>query len=263
MKADLISIIMPAYQAESTLAESLHCIQAQSWSNWELLLLVDASPDNSWQVAQNLAATDARIRILKGHKNRGVVRARNICLRLAKGDWVAFCDADDFWKANKLEQQMQLLQRSGANFCYTSATYYRPDLQWESAPARMPHELHLKRLLQGNPIGMSTVLLKRELLKGVYFDALPAGIVHEDYAFWVKLFKSQNIQTVYWPEASTRVTIHPNTRSGNKGRAFRSQFYVLRAYGGLSLAQSCLHMGSYVLFALYKRGLRAWIRQMQ
>lgn len=263
MKEDLISIVMPAYQAESTLVESLKCIQAQSWTNWELLLLVDASPDNSWQVAQNFASTDIRIRVLRGHKNRGVVRARNICLRLAQGQWVAFCDADDFWKDNKLEQQMQLLKRSASDFCYTSATYYRPDLRWESAPARMPHRLDLKRLLQGNPIGMSTVLLKRQLLNGLYFDSLPAGIVHEDYAFWVKLFKSHQFKAVYWPEASTRVTIHPNTRSGNKGRAFRSQYYILRQYGGLSLVQSYLHMCSYLLFALYKRGLRTWIRQMQ
>jgi len=263
MKNDLVSIILPAYLAENTLAESLACIEAQTYPHWELLLFIDASPDKSWQMAQNWAAADARIKVLHAKANKGVVRARNICLRLAKGKWVAFCDADDFWKADKLEQQLALLKAEAADFCYTSATYYRPDLGWESAPARMPSRLNLQRLLQGNPIGMSTVLLQRSLLQGLYFDQLPAGVVHEDYAFWVKLFKAKTFQTVYLPVPSTRVTIHPKTRSGHKGKAFRSQFFILQKYGELSVLQAGLHMVSYLALALYKRGLSTWLRQWQ
>lgn len=263
MTSDLVSIVMPAYLAESTLAESVACIQAQTHTHWELLLFIDASPDNSWQMAQQWAAADARIKVFKAKTNRGVVHARNLCLRLAKGHWVAFCDADDFWKADKLAQQLALLKRAAADFCYTSATYYRPDLSWESAPARMPSRLSLQRLLQGNPIGMSTVLLKRSLLQGLYFDKLPDGVVHEDYAFWVKLFKAKSFQTVYLPMPSTRVSIHPQTRSGHKGKAFRSQFYILQKYGELSVLQASLHMVSYLAFAFYKRGPRTWLRQWQ
>ncbi len=257
----LVSIIMPAYMAEASLAESIACIQAQHYSNWELLLFVDASPDQTLAIARKYAEDDTRIRLLEGKKNRGVVRARNLCLRLAKGSWVAFCDADDFWSAQKLTLQWRLLQKQAANFCYTSATYYRADIHWESAPARMPHRLNLKRLLQGNPIGMSTVLLERKLLHNLFFDALPAGIVHEDYAFWVKLFSKAAVKAVYLPLPTTKVSIHPNTRSGNKWRALKSQFYILRRYGGLSTLQSGLHLITYLLWALYKRGLATWLQQ--
>jgi glycosyltransferase involved in cell wall biosynthesis len=257
----LISIIMPAYGAEGTLAESIACIQAQHYTHWELLLLVDASPDQTLTIAQRLAAADIRIRLLVGKKNRGVVRARNICLRLTKGSWVAFCDADDFWDPWKLKQQLDLLKSRNANFCYTSATYYRADIRWESAPARMPERLDLRRLLQGNPIGMSTVVVDKKLLNKLYFDALPAGIVHEDYAFWVKLFKKAQPQAVYLPEPSTRVSIHRNTRSGNKWRALKSQYHILRNYGGLSAQQASLNLLTYFFWALYKRGLATWIKQ--
>jgi teichuronic acid biosynthesis glycosyltransferase TuaG len=259
----LVSIVMPAYGAESSLAETLDGVLAQSYPHWELLLLVDASPDRTGAIARQYAAADPRIRLLAGRKNRGVVRARNLCMRLARGSWIAFCDADDCWQADKLEKQLGLLDKTKADFCYTSATYHRPDLNWESTPARMPERLNLKRLMQGNPIGMSTVLVSRQLLQGMYFDDLPVGIVHEDYAFWVKLFQSKSITPVYLPEATTRVSIHPATRSGNKMRALRSQLYILRQYGRLSVSRSFFYLITYLFWAFYKRGWRSWLRQLR
>lgn len=254
---------MPAYNAEATIAESIAAIQSQSHVHWELLLLVDASTDQTLPIAQAFAAADTRIRLMAGKKNRGVTRARNICLRLVTGQWIAFCDADDFWKADKLERQFHQLRLANANFCYTLATYWRADKNWESVPTQLPAKLSLARLLKGNAIGMSTVLLEQSLLNGVYFDKLPAGIVHEDYAFWLKVFRNTSCNAVCLFEPTTKVSIHPATRSGNKLRAMQSQFYILRKYGQLSVLSSVAYLFTYLLLALYKRGIGAWIRQLQ
>jgi len=250
---DLISVIMPAYQAANTLERSVRSVISQSWTNWELLLLVDAASDQTELIAKNMASEDHRIRLIVSSQNRGVVRTRNLGIRLAKGNFIAFCDSDDFWITDKLENQMQLLRKTNANFCYTSAVYLRLDLNWKSAPARMPTRLTLKRLLMGNPIGMSTVLMDIRSLGKFYFEALPAPYVHEDYAYWVRLFSQQNVQTVYLKAPTTEVSIHLHTRSGNKWLALKSQHFILRTIAGQHRLKAGFFILSYVLLALHKR----------
>jgi len=112
---DLISVIMPAYQAANTLERSVRSVISQSWTNWELLLLVDAASDQTELIAKNMASEDHRIRLIVSSQNRGVVRTRNLGIRLAKGNFIAFCDSDDFWITDKLENQMQLLRKTSAS----------------------------------------------------------------------------------------------------------------------------------------------------
>lgn len=259
---DLVSVIMPAYQAENTIERSVLSVINQTWTNWELLLLVDAASDNTELIAKHLAAADPRIRLIVSGRNRGVVRTRNIGIRLAKGRFIAFCDSDDFWISAKLENQMELLKKNYANFCYTSAVYLRLDLNWKSSPARMPSQLNLKRLLMGNPIGMSTVLMDIRSLGKFYFEALPAPYVHEDYAYWVRLFSQQKVNTVYLNSPTTEVSIHHHTRSGNKWMALKSQYYILRTIAGQHRLKAGFFILSYVLLALHKRGIHTWVRQM-
>jgi teichuronic acid biosynthesis glycosyltransferase TuaG len=257
----LVSIVMPAYQAAETLERSVRAVMDQSMPDWELLLLVDAATDDTLPIAERLASEDQRIRLCVSRKNRGVVRTRNIAVRLARGQYLAFCDSDDWWERDKLTKQLKLLSGSGANFCYTSAIYVRLDLNWESAPARMPGHLDLNRLLKGNPIGMSTVLMDIRQTGKFYFNPLPAPYVHEDYAYWVDLFRLRDIRTVYLPEATTRVSIHKNTRSGNKWLAMRSQYYIIRRIAGSNVILSALYIMSYVFLATYKRGLKTIFKQ--
>jgi teichuronic acid biosynthesis glycosyltransferase TuaG len=257
----LVSIVMPAYQAETTIEKTLFSIIEQSYSNWELLLIIDAATDRTYSLAKEMAAGDKRIRLIYSMKNRGVIRTRNIAIRLAKGRFLAFCDADDWWVADKLENQLKLLDDTKTNFCYTSARYVRLDQNWTSAPARMPSHLNRKRLLKGNPIGMSTVLMDTNALGKHYFFNLPEPYVHEDYAYFLRLFESPNIMAVYLPQPTTLVSISRSTRSGNKLTAFRSQYYILRHIGGCSVLIAATHMLSYVFLALYKRGLITAVKQ--
>jgi teichuronic acid biosynthesis glycosyltransferase TuaG len=257
----LVSIVMPAYQAEDTIKKALLSIVEQSFHDWELLLIVDAATDNTLSLAKAVAASNIRIRLIGSKKNRGVIRTRNIGIRLAKGRFLAFCDADDWWLADKLENQLQLLQTANANFCYTSARYVRLDQNWTSAPARMPKHLNRRRLLKGNPIGMSTVLMDTMALGKQYFFNLPEPYVHEDYAYFLRLFESPAIKAVYLPQPTTLVSISRNTRSGNKLVAFRSQYYIIRQVGGCNTLTAAAYMLSYVMLALYKRGFTTAVKQ--
>lgn len=263
MKETLVSIVMPAYQAEQTIDKAINGIRAQSYDQWELWVIVDAATDRTAAMVLAHAAEDARIHACVSTKNRGVTRSRNLGIRLAKGTHLAFCDADDWWSHDKLEKQLLWMAEKKANFCYTSAYYVQMEANWTSAPAKMPATLNLARLKQGNPIGLSTAVYELNTLGKHYFEAMPAGLVHEDYAYWVRIFRATQVTAVLLPAATTWVRIYANSRSANKWVALQSQAYVLRDIAGCSLFMTAVYVCTYLLHALKKRGWRTWYQQLK
>ena len=111
---DLVSIIMPSYNTAGYIAETIRSVLAQTYSNWELIIVDDCSTDNTDEVVVQFLS-DSRIRYLKNEKNSGAAISRNWALREAKGKWIAFLDSDDLWVAEKLEKhQSQTGKRSQA-----------------------------------------------------------------------------------------------------------------------------------------------------
>jgi teichuronic acid biosynthesis glycosyltransferase TuaG len=257
----LVSIIVPAYQAATTIERTIQSIIAQTHTNWELIICVDAATDATEQIAIAAAQNEKRIRLLVSKKNRGVVRSRNLAIRLAKGNYLAFCDADDWWDKIKLERQLSYMEANGANFCYSSAIYVSSDGSWLSRPARMPSNLDLSRLLKGNPIGLSTAIFDKRILGKLYFEKLPFPYVHEDYAYWLELFSNPSLLAVYDPFPDTFVLMDTNTRSGNKWLALKSQYYILRTKVNLSRLKAFVSICTYLAFAFYKRGWKTWLIQ--
>lgn len=253
---------MPAYQAEATIERSIKSIQLQSWSNWELWVIIDAATDLTADIAKQLAAHDSRIKMVESKRNRGVTRARNLGIRMAKGEFLAFCDADDWWVANKLENQIRCLSQNQGNLCYTAAKYVQIESNWVSATTKMPKSLRLERLKQGNPIGLSTALYHVKSLGKHYFEAMPRGLVHEDYAYWIRLFQNPNVRAYLLDEPTTFVRIYNNSRSGNKWLAMKSQAYILRYYAKCGKAMTGYYLLTYVIHALYKRGISASLQQL-
>ena len=126
-----VSVIMPFLDSARFIAESVESVRAQTYQAWELLLCDDGSSDASTEIARRFAAADPeRIRWAEheGHANRGASAARNLGLSLARGDYVAFLDADDVWLPRKLEEQVALLKISAAHYA-EKATHYAAELK--------------------------------------------------------------------------------------------------------------------------------------
>ena len=117
--AELVSIIMPSYNTASFIAESIQSVQAQSYENWELLIVDDCSTDHTDEVVKPYLA-DKRINYLKNKKNSGAAASRNRALREAKGKWIAFLDSDDLWMPNKLSKQVKFMEEHCYQFSYTN-----------------------------------------------------------------------------------------------------------------------------------------------
>src|ERR1700722_20075762 len=124
MSEPLISVIIPAFNSASTLAESLQSVQAQTFKNFEAIIVDDGSTDETPDIARGFCAADSRFTLIR-QPNGGVSAARNNGLGRARGEWVAFQDADDVWFAEKLERQLELTrQHPDANFIFTNMYFW-------------------------------------------------------------------------------------------------------------------------------------------
>ena len=122
-----ISVIVPVYQAEKFLHRCLDSMARQTFSDWELILVDDGCTDGSPALCDQFAARDSRVRVFHRKKNQGVSAARNLGLQEAKGDCIAFLDADDCYEFQALETLWNLRQQSGADTAACALTYLYPD----------------------------------------------------------------------------------------------------------------------------------------
>ena len=218
-----VSVIMPAFNAESYLYKSIESVQAQTFTDWELLIIDDCSTDSTVAAAQIYADGDIRIRVMRNEHNIGAAETRNMGLELARGTWFAFLDSDDIWYPEKLEKQLLLAEQTGAGLIYTSYC-----LAYDDTGARpkyiVPSHVDYSQMLRENVIGCSTVLLKRDALGDRRF--LPE-IYHEDYALWLKLLRS-GVTAAGCTEVLVDWRVRKHSRSFNKLSSARNRWEVYR-----------------------------------
>lgn len=119
MVQDLVSIIMPSYNCGAYVEETIRSVQAQTYSNWEIVFVDDCSTDDTIKVVSEMQKQDSRIRLFQNEKNSGAAVSRNRALSEACGRWIAFLDSDDLWEPTKLEKQVRFMEGNGYSFSYT------------------------------------------------------------------------------------------------------------------------------------------------
>lgn len=118
LEEKLVSVIMPTYECSSYIGKSIRSVQAQTYRNWELIIVDDYSRDGTAAIVMELSKNDDRIKYYQNSSNSGAAASRNKALRLAKGKWIAFLDSDDIWESEKLERQIKFMQENECAFSY-------------------------------------------------------------------------------------------------------------------------------------------------
>lgn len=181
--AGLVSIIMPSYNTASFIAESIQSVLAQSYKDWELIIVDDCSSDDTDDVVKPYLE-DTRIKYLKNEKNSGAAVSRNRALREAKGKWIAFLDSDDLWMPEKLEKQVRFMDKNGYHFSYTN--YAEIDIEGKRNGVLVTGPKRITKTGMYNYCwpGCLTVM----------YDAETVGLVqiadikkNNDYAMWLKV----------------------------------------------------------------------------
>lgn len=192
--APLVSIVVPVYNAESFLADTIKSVQAQTYGNWELLLVDDKSTDNSITVIESFRVQDDRIKVTRNKVNTGVAGARNIGVAKAKGRYVAFLDADDVWLPQKLQQQIAFMRENGHAFTFTGYEFANESAQPSGNIVRVPEKMSKDDYLKNNLIWTSTVVIDIKLVDKRIFK-MPNRDYGEDALAWCAILS--NIQFAY------------------------------------------------------------------
>lgn len=247
-KKPLVSVIMPAYQAEKYIEAAIRSVMAQTLTDWELLVLIDGSTDRTARIAQSLAAEDSRIRVLCNEQNLGAAGSRNRGLELCAGDYVAFLDSDDLWRPNKLERQIAAMNRENADFSYTSYAIIDETGAVSRPDYRVPAKLDFQKLLGENVIGCSTVMLRGELARKYRFST---DFYHEDYVLWLELLR-HGCRAAGCEEVLGSWRLIAGSRSFHKGNAAKNRWRIYRHYLKLPLHKSIRAFCAYALAGLRK-----------
>ncbi len=234
--AALVSIVMPACEAAEFIAQSIISVQKQTYSNWELLVIDDASRDATAQITEEFMKVDDRIRLHKLPANQGTGFARNIGIKASEGDFIAFLDADDIWFPHKLERQLNLMKSYEAAVCYSS--YELMDEQGESLGRMIKalKSLSFEKLLKANYIGNLTGIYNARKLGKVYSPLIRK---RQDWALWLlAVKKAGGALGIQEPLASYRV--RKNSISGNKREMLQYNYKVYREVLGFSAVKSSI-----------------------
>lgn len=243
----LVSVIMPAYNAEKYIAEAIQSVISQTYTNWELFVLDDCSTDGTAEIAEGFANADSRIHLLQNPQNMGVAKTRNRGFDIAKGEWIALLDSDDVWHVDKLEKQLALAPRGDILYC----SYALMDENGRHlSDFIVPEATDYEAMLWESVLSCSTVLLRRSILAGHRFSA---EYYHEDYVFWIELLKA-GYRAVACPEVLVDYRLVKGSRSSDKRNAAKNRWLVYRRVEKLSFWKSAFVFAAYACNALRKHG---------
>ncbi len=211
---DKISVIMPLYNSEKFLKNAVDSVRGQSYPNWELIIVDDASTDRSLSLAQNFAREDMRIKVFKMPKNKGVAAARNLAITYAIGRYIAFLDSDDVWGKNKLKVQLMFMKKHKVPLSHTAYAYMNEQGQIRPiGRGNVDSVVDLPRYMKTTQINISTVMIDR---KQVPHFAFPEDRqLCEDARLWMQLMH-QGHQFYGLNKLLTLYRVRENQMSQNK-----------------------------------------------
>lgn len=219
--SDLISIVMPSYNTAKYIEASIRSILAQTYTDWELIIVDDCSTDDTDSIVARF--DDARIKYLKNEKNSGAAISRNRALREAKGKWIAFLDSDDIWVPDKLEKQLRFMKDNNYAFTYTD---YMIQLNGEWLPYVYtgPKVVNKRRMYNYCYFSTITVMYDRERIGLVQIADIRKN---NDYAMWLQIIEKSPCYRL--PECMSYYIKHDNSiSSGSKAKLIKWHYLLFR-----------------------------------
>ena len=244
----LVSVIMPYYNKKNYFLKSINSALKQTYTNIEILIIYDDQNRDDLEYIENCIKNDSRVKIIFNDNNKGAAYSRNKAISLARGEYIAFLDCDDYWEANKIELQLNFMLTHGYDFSHTTYQVINYNGKIVST-IRARKTLKYKELLKSCDIGLSSVILKRKLLTDMKFPELKTK---EDFVLWLGLAKkSVDLVGLDKPLMFWRKT--PNSLSSSIFQKLKDAFKVYHLYEKKNFFYSIFYVIRLSIYALFKK----------
>ncbi len=244
----LVSIVLPLYNAEQYIVQTLSSIINQTYKNWELIIIDDCSNDHSISVIEEIVNKDSRIHLYHNERNLGVTRTRNKGFTLCNGEYVALIDSDDLWEEHKLELQVEAANKNNADIIYCSYSIIDTNNKKISNDFIVPKTISYKRALIQSVMSCSTTMLKKEIVEKYQFST---DYYHEDLVYWLQILK-EGYKAIGVQDVLASYRIVNNSRSSNKWIVIKNRYRVYRDFCKYSIVYSYYLIFQYGILALKK-----------
>lgn len=237
MTKGLVSIITPTYNCGDYIADTIRSVLAQTYKDWEMIIVDDCSSDNTKEVVDGF--NDSRIKYHRLANNSGAAVARTEAMRLADGEYMAFLDSDDLWMPDKLERQLRFMTEKGYAFSCTAYEQIDENGKPLNRVIKTINKTSYNRLLLDCPVGNSTVMYN--VGKMGKFE-VPNIRKRNDDALWLRMLKKE---PYIWgmPDVLMKYRVRPGSISVNKFNLIKYHWNLYRNVEHLSVPRSVFHIG--------------------
>lgn len=256
MEKGLVSIITPMYKGAAFVGETIESVLNQTYPNWEMIIVDDCSPDGGAGINVVKGYSDPRIRLIESKVNKGSSGARNIALKEARGQYVAFLDSDDLWPENYLQFQVSFLQKNDAMIVYGAVQRIDESTKEKiSKPFPRPRQINYNGLLKTCPICPSATVYDVERCGKYYFNE-QLGSMRDDWVYWLEMLKKTPYAS-YNSQVVILYRVRQDAVTANKKKVIPAQWKVLRETQRISFFKSvyciiCWIINGIVKFKIYK-----------
>ena len=235
----LVSVVIPYYKKKFYFEKTINSILGQSYKKFEIILIYDDSNLDELNFLKKIKKKFKKIKLIINKKNLGPGLSRNKGILLSRGTYIAFCDADDIWKKNKLSLQIKFMKKYNLNFSHTN--YFVIDKNEKKiGKFKSKSKIEYQDLLKSCDIGLSTVIVKKNLLRKNLFCNLRTK---EDFYLWLQIIKKEkkifsiNKYLSYWRYLENSLSSPISQRlidafrlyyTYEKNNFFTSVYYVIR-----------------------------------
>jgi glycosyltransferase involved in cell wall biosynthesis len=230
-----VSVITPLFNSENYISETINSVINQTNQNWELLLIDDGSTDKTVEIVTNFMAQNQNIKLLKNDINFGAAISRNKGIDAAQGDYIAFLDADDIWKPEKLQVQIKFMQAQNGLVSFSSYEQINKYGQPLNLLIKALPELTYKKQLKSNYIGNLTGMYNAKVLGKIKAPNLRK---RQDWLLWLNAIEKSGKPAIGIQESLAYYRVRTDSMSSNKMNLLKHNYLVYRKGLGFSTLKS-------------------------
>lgn len=227
-----VSIITPCYNSARFLEETIKSVLAQTFTDWEWIITDDQSSDNSVEIIKRF--NDSRIILVEAEKNGGAGYARNLALEKAKGRYITFLDADDYWENNFLEEMVSFMKKENVELAYSNYARCNEQLESQISDFKADKIVTFNNLLKTCRLSLLSSMYDTQRVGKFYF---PKGSKREDHIMWLNLLK-EIPEGKPLPQTMAKYRMHASSVSRNKTNIIKDQYLVYRDFMKFSILKS-------------------------